>query len=111
MRGVERPALSAEFLVLAGHALARMNGTEIRFTSNGVEYTGRVEGERTLALAQLIQTRYPKDTLDVVLFGDDAGTNTAQRVHWVDRETNVVNDIPNVAMLVAMIDQIGRAHV
>jgi uncharacterized protein with von Willebrand factor type A (vWA) domain len=25
-----------------------------------------------LALAQLIQTRYPKDTLDVVLFGDDA---------------------------------------
>jgi len=26
-----------------------------------------------LALAQLIQSRYPKDTLDVVLFGDDAG--------------------------------------
>src|SRR5262252_2144006 len=25
-----------------------------------------------LALSQLIQTRYPKDTLDVVLFGDDA---------------------------------------
>jgi uncharacterized protein with von Willebrand factor type A (vWA) domain len=25
-----------------------------------------------LALTQLIQTRYPKDTLDVVLFGDDA---------------------------------------
>ncbi len=25
-----------------------------------------------LAMAQLIQTRYPKDTLDVVLFGDDA---------------------------------------
>ena len=25
-----------------------------------------------LALAQLIQTRYPKDTLDVLLFGDDA---------------------------------------
>src|SRR5206468_12146553 len=25
-----------------------------------------------LALAQLIQTRYPKDSLDVVLFGDDA---------------------------------------
>ena len=25
-----------------------------------------------LALAELIQTRYPKDTLDVVLFGDDA---------------------------------------
>ena len=25
-----------------------------------------------LALAQLIQTRYPRDTLDVVLFGDDA---------------------------------------
>ena len=32
-----------------------------------------------------------------VLFGDDTGANTAQRVHWVDRETNVVNDIPTEA--------------
>ena len=32
-----------------------------------------------------------------LLFGDDTGANTAQRVHWVDRETNVVNDIPTEA--------------
>ena len=32
-----------------------------------------------------------------LLFGDDSGTNTAQRVHWVDRETNVVNDTPTEA--------------
>ena len=30
-----------------------------------------------LALTQLIQTRYPKDTLDVVLFGDDATAGAA----------------------------------
>jgi len=32
-----------------------------------------------------------------LLFGDDTGSNTAQRVHWVDRETNVVNDTPTEA--------------
>lgn len=32
-----------------------------------------------------------------LLFGDDTGANTAQRVHWVDRETNVVNDVPTEA--------------
>lgn len=32
-----------------------------------------------------------------LLFGDDSDTHTAQRVHWVDRETNVVNDIPTEA--------------
>lgn len=32
-----------------------------------------------------------------LLFGDDSGANTAQRVHWVDRETNVVNDVPTEA--------------
>ncbi|HND51221.1 MAG TPA: hypothetical protein PLV92_02450 [Pirellulaceae bacterium] len=32
-----------------------------------------------------------------LLFGDDTGANTLQRVHWVDRETNVVNDTPTEA--------------
>ncbi|MFO0871944.1 MAG: sugar-binding protein [Pirellulales bacterium] len=32
-----------------------------------------------------------------LLFGDDSGASTAQRVHWVDRETNVVNDTPTEA--------------
>ena len=32
-----------------------------------------------------------------ILFSDDIGTATAQRVHWVDRETNVVNDTPTEA--------------
>jgi len=32
-----------------------------------------------------------------VLFGDDTGRSTARRVHWSDRETNVVNDLPTEA--------------
>lgn len=32
-----------------------------------------------------------------VLFGDDTGRATARRVHWADRETNVVNDLPTEA--------------
>lgn len=32
-----------------------------------------------------------------LLFGDETGTRTAQRVHWVDKETNVVNDVPTEA--------------
>ena len=35
-----------------------------------------------------------------LLFADDSGANTAQRVHWVDRETNVVNDTPTEAEFV-----------
>lgn len=32
-----------------------------------------------------------------LLFGDDVGASTAQRVHWVDQATNVVNDSPTEA--------------
>ena len=32
-----------------------------------------------------------------LLFGDGSDSHTAQRVHWVDRETNVVNDVPTEA--------------
>lgn len=32
-----------------------------------------------------------------LLFGDDSGTRTSQRVQWVDKETNVVNDTPTEA--------------
>ncbi|MCX7888080.1 MAG: hypothetical protein N3B01_12620, partial [Verrucomicrobiae bacterium] len=32
-----------------------------------------------------------------LLFGDDTGSRTSQRVHWVDKETNVVNDVPTEA--------------
>jgi len=32
-----------------------------------------------------------------LLFSDETGAATAQRVHWVDRETNVVNDTPTEA--------------
>ncbi len=32
-----------------------------------------------------------------ILFSDDTGAMTAQRVYWVDRETNVVNDTPTEA--------------
>ncbi len=29
-----------------------------------------------------------------LLFSDDTGAPTAQRIHWVDPETNVINDTP-----------------
>jgi len=32
-----------------------------------------------------------------ILFGDDTGARTAQRVQWADKETNVVNDLPTEA--------------
>lgn len=32
-----------------------------------------------------------------LLFGDDTGSRTALRVHWADKETNVVNDVPTEA--------------
>ncbi len=32
-----------------------------------------------------------------LLFGDDTGARIAQRIHWVDKETNVVNDVPTEA--------------
>ncbi len=32
-----------------------------------------------------------------LLFGDDTGSRIAQRIHWVDKETNVVNDVPTEA--------------
>jgi len=36
-----------------------------------------------LALAELIQTRYPKDSLDVCLFGDDAAEVSVQQLPYV----------------------------
>lgn len=32
-----------------------------------------------------------------ILFGDDTGMRTAQRIQWADKETNVVNDVPTEA--------------
>lgn len=87
----ESPVRKSEFAFVAEEPIA-----QFQIDAGTGSYTLRA----SIPWSVLAITPRPNMNLSAdvgLLFGDDTGANTTQRVHWVDRETNVVNDIPTEA--------------